>query len=366
MTARNTYILLAALALASALACGDEVAVKGLTYRDAKITGIEDGQLVVEINGQTVHKPLESITKVTITGQESLNEAEGLASKGKAADAVKAYDQAVDRADVDWIKQLAVIRRLKALGQAPDLIDRAVTEWLALLDQTKEAKFAVSLRPTKPAAKGSKANEDAIVALEAKEKALGNDSPSVSEMRGLLADLYRIQGEADKAKAMALKMDSGKPAVGQTPVVGDSPHAPAAQGANPEDILKTAKEQIDNGGAEQALSAIKGAIQQFTVADLPKALMLMGKAQTEMAKSAKGEKAKELRMAAGLNFMRIVTFYPTITEFSAEAGYLAGKVNLEMGNRAAARAAFNRVVSNYSGSPFAAEAAKAVGAMEKK
>jgi hypothetical protein len=37
-----------------------------------------------------------------------------------------------------------------------------------------------------------------------------------------------------------------------------------------------------------------------------------------------------------------------------------------MGNRAAARAAFNRVVSNYGSSPFAAEAAKAIGAMEKK
>ncbi len=272
MMARNTHILLATLALASALACGDEVTVKGLTYRDAKITGIEDGQLVVEVNGQTVHKPLDSVTKVMITGQESLNEAEGLAAKGKASDAVKAYDQAVDRADVDWIKQLAVIRRLKALGQSPDLIDRAVTEWLALLDQTKEAKFAVSLRPTKLAAKGSKANEDAITALEAKEKGLGSDSPSVSEMRGLLADLYRVQGNADKAKAMALRLTSGKPT--ETAVVGDNPHTPGAQSGNLEEILKTAKEQLDNGGAEQALSGLKGAIQQFTVAELPKALML--------------------------------------------------------------------------------------------
>lgn len=363
MTARNTYILFATLAMASALACGDEVTVKGLTYRDAKVTGIENGQLVVEINGQTVHKPLESVTKVTITGQDSLNEAEGLAAGGKIADAVKAYDQAVDRTDMDWVKQLAVARRLKALGQSPDLIDRAVTEWLALLDQTKEAKFAISLRPTKPAAKGSKANEDAIAALEAKEKGLANDSPSASEMRGLLADLYRVQGNADKAKDMALKMSSGKPAAGSTAQVSDNSHGP---GADLEGVLKTAKEQIDNGGAERALAGIKGAMQQFTVAELPKALMLMGKAQMELAKTAKGDKAKELRMAAGLNFMRVVTFYPTITELAAEAGYLAGKVNLEMGNRAAARAAFHRVVENYSSSPFAAEAAKATEAMDKK
>jgi hypothetical protein len=366
MTARNTHILLATLALASALACGDEIAVKGLNYPDAKITGIEDGQLVVDINNQTVHKPLDSITKVAITGQDSLNEAEGLAAKGKVAEAVKAYDQAADRADVDWVKQLVVVRRLRALGQSPAMIDRAVTEWLALLDQTKEAKYAVSLRPTKPAAKGSQANKDAIAALEAKEKGLANDSPSVNDVRGLLADLYRVQGQADKAKDMALKMDSGKAASGQTPQVGDNSHTPPAQGGSVEEVLKTAKEQIDNGGAEQALPGLKGALPQCTVAELPRALLLMGKAQMEAAKSAKGEKAQELRMAAALNFMRIVTFYPTISELPAEAGCLAGKVNLEMGNRAAARAAFNRVKSNYSGSPFAAEAEKAVGAMEKK
>jgi hypothetical protein len=368
MMARNIYISLAALALASTLACGDEVAVKGFPpYTDTKITGIEEGQLLFEINGQTVRKPLDTITKVSITGQDSLNEAEGLMAKIKTAEAVKAYDQAIDRVgDVDWLKQLVVVRRLKALGQSPEMIDRAVTEWLALLDQTKEARFAVNLRPTKTAAKGSKANEDAIAALEPKEKELGKESPALGEIRLLLLDLYKTQGSADKAKDMALKMGSVKPTTGQAIHTGDNSHTPPVHGANLDEVLQAAEYQVGHGGAEQALDSLKGSLQQFTIRELPKAFILMGKAQMEMAKSAKGEKAKELLAAAGLNFMRVVTFYPTVTELPAEAGYLAGKVNLELGNRAAARAAFNRVVTNYSASPFAAKASKAVEAMENK
>jgi hypothetical protein len=84
-----------------------------------------------------------------------------------------------------------------------------------------------------------------------------------------------------------------------------------------------------------------------------------------MAKSAKDDgKVKELRVAGGLNLMRVVTFYPTLPE-AAEASYLAGVVNLDLGNRAAARAAFNRVLTNYKGSPFAADAAKAIDELEK-
>jgi tetratricopeptide (TPR) repeat protein len=367
MTARNAYILLAALALASASACGDDVTVKGFPpYSDAKINGIEDGQLLFETNGQTVRKALDAIAKMHITGQDNLNEAEDLMAKGNVADAIKAYDLAVDRAgDVDWLKQLAVARRLKALGQAPDKIDRAVTEWLALLDQTKGAKFAITLRPTKLAVKGSKANDDAIAALESKEGESGAEGPALSAIRRLLADLYQAQGNADKAKAMAAKM-GGKPVAGQTPQTGDNPHTPAASGGSPEELLQTAESQIGHGNADQALTSLKGSLQQFTVNELPKALMLMGKAQMEMAKTAKGEQAKELLDAAGLNFMRVVTFYPTITEVPAEAGYLAGKVSLELGNRSAARAAFNRVRERYNGSPFAAQADKAVSAMENK
>ncbi len=365
---RNLYMLLATLALASALACGDEITVKGITYSSAKITGIEDGQLVLEINsGQTVRKPLETVSKVNVTGQDSFNEAEKLTAQGKAAEAVKAYDKAIDLVgDVDWLKQLTAIRRLGALRQVPDQIDRAVTEWLVLLDSTKEARFAVSLRPAKLAARGSKANDDAIAALEPKEKESPNESPALNDIRGLLTELYLRQGKAEQAKAMSSKMGRITPTTRQTPDGVENPHAPAGHNANLLDVLKAAKEQIDSGAAEQALAALNGSLQQFTVEELPKALMLMGKAQVAMAKSAQGEKARELLVAAGLNFMRVVTFYPTITEVAAEANYLAGKVNLELGNRAAARAAFNKVVANYGESPFAAQASKAVEAMEKK
>ena len=364
MKARTLYILLATVALASALARADDVTANKITYSNAKIFGIEDGQLVFDYNGQTLRKPLDTITKVHVTGQDPLNEAEDSAALHKIAEAVKAYDQAFDRADVDWLKQLVIIRRLGALRQAPDMIDRAVTEWLSVLDQSKEAKFAVNLRPAKVAAKGSKANDDAIAALELKEKDLAKDSPALNEVRGLLAELYRAQGSADKAKAMALKMGSAPTTVRHTPDGSENSHTPAKPGANLEEILKTAKEQIDSGVAKEALSSLNGSLQQFTVDGLPKALMLMGKAQMAMAKSAKGDPARDLREAAVLNFMRVVTFYPTLTDVPAEAGYLAGKVNLDLGNREAARAAFNKVVSTYSDSPFAAQASKAVEAME--
>ena len=64
--------------------------------------------------------------------------------------------------------------------------------------------------------------------------------------------------------------------------------------------------------------------------------------------------------------MRVWSYYPGGAE-APEALYLAGTVNasLSPANFGAARAAYNRVVSLYPRSPFAAKARAAIGKLKE-
>ena len=140
------------LALAAG-AVADEVVVKGLKYSDAKITGVKDWQIQLDTNtGTSVSKPLDAVGKITVTGQDSFNQAEAALAGNKFAEAVKAYDQALDRGRPGLAQATIIVRRLRALGQA-GMIDRAVNDWLDLVKDNGTDKFVLGLRPGKCAPK---------------------------------------------------------------------------------------------------------------------------------------------------------------------------------------------------------------------
>jgi len=144
---RATVVLLVIGACAPGLVADEIEARMGssyMTYSSVKITNFADGKVAYTTsNGQNLVKPLGDIRRVSIKAIESLDEAEKLSVKGQDwADAVKLYDKAYPKAQRKWQRTLIAARRLRALD-AGRMTDRAVKEWLALVDETSGAAWAL-------------------------------------------------------------------------------------------------------------------------------------------------------------------------------------------------------------------------------
>ncbi len=344
-------------------ACGasaDEVKVLRMpAYGACSVTGFKDGLLSFTLasSGVTVSKSVADIERLTLTGHESFNKAESLLASGKPADAVAQYDLSAERATDPWLKDLIACRRLAAL-KAAGLIARATEEWLAIADRMEGSAIALALRPAK-VAKGEQQNDKAIAILEARLPKLDKQPKYADAARQLLLDLYTAQGQSQKAAAIAGLLASATAAPTPAPTAGPTPGPmqqtprPAASEAGAQ--LRGLEFQVTSDPAK-ALATLKAGMESFSAADLPKALLLEGRAQVALEKQAKSAVEKrQLLVEAGLNFMRVGVFFSSSAE-APEAMYQCGVINLQLGNQPAAKLAFQKVVDNWQKSEFAKKA----------
>ncbi|HUT61682.1 MAG TPA: hypothetical protein VNA25_27910 [Phycisphaerae bacterium] len=350
MLRSRTALVLATLVLVTAAVGADDVTIKKWpVFKGATITEVKAGQITFRPSSGVVNtKPMSDVQSVRVDGSDDLNRAEALVAQGKAAEAVSAYDAALRRARAGtWQARLARYRRLAAL-EAAGLIDRAAEEWLVVMDESGSSAAAVAMRP-KVADKPSGADR-AISRLEVRLKTISS-KPYQSAIKGLLLSLYQKQGMKDKAEALAAEL-SGKTVT------------PSATGAR--DQLRGLEVRIEQGEAAQALAGIRKNIESYGSADLPKALLLAGRAQMALAGKASGDEKRALLIEAGLDLMRVYAYFPRSQE-AAESLYLAGQVNasLPKPNLAAAAAAYKRVIETYGSSPFAAKAKQALEKISK-
>ena len=348
---RKTIILPVVLTMVAA-AVADEVNISGVTYSSVLIIGSDDFTIRFQIGYREVSKSIEKITSFQIDGKGKLNEAEVLRAGKQWAQAVKAYDAAWKQQSKRWVGRLIRARRLAALGQARQ-IGRAVADWLVIADDNASKadllKKALALVPEHPAEKGSKENARAIKLLEAKGESLKN-ADYLTSVRRLLLRLYRQEGKSDKAAALAEIISGKKPNGSTKPSNGGE----GPSGAEIKAQLEAAGTFLERGDADRALRLVQPCLKMLTPAQLPAALVLQGKAQLLKYKKTK---ERDMLLKAGLNFMRVVVYYRDADE-APEALFLAGEVNAALGNKAAARQAFDEVAGGMS--KFAAMAKRAL------
>ncbi len=330
---RKTTIFLTVLA-ASAMAFADDVVVGGLPYSGVTVKSADEFSITIRTRGGLRAKDLADVSTISLDRSPLFNKAEKLLEAKRYAQAVGAYDKARKAESVAWRKKLIRARRLLALKRG-GLLARAVREWLAITDENASSKDNLSrsirLAPSKAAVKGSKENAGAIVLLEAKDGKLKAGAYRTA-VRRLLMKLYLAEGRAEKAAKLAEQLTGS-----QSVTPGGGAKTPSTAGLQTK--LEAARAFIDRRQADKVLEIIEPSLKRFTPEQLSQALLLRGKAQL-----IKYRKAKDRRMLlqAGLNFMRVVVFYPQAQETS-EALYLAGIVNIELGNKQAARMALTKV-----------------------
>ncbi len=346
--------------LVAAEAPGDVVKLtSGLVYDPVTVTDVDNGQIAFRTLGSRPSKPLRELASVTLTGEKRFNAAEELFAKGKYDEAAAAYLAAATATDKPWRKRLIQYRRMAALAAAGK-IDEALKLWLAMVDAAGVTKGTLDLRPRKLPPAGSKANDRAVALLEGKAKQI-----SSAAYRGAivlaLAELHERQGRIGQAQALRESLGTS----GGRPTAGTPPPAALARTSSANALLRSANTWLQRGECEKVAQAVKKNLKVFRAGDLPSALYLLGRAQSELAKREKDPKdARELLLRAGLNLMRTVVFFPASDE-APHALLSAGQVNERLGNLGAARSAYSAVVSGFSGSP-AAEQARAALARTRK
>lgn len=327
---KNLLAILVLLIVAAA-AGADELVCKGMTYAAANVKDVIDSNVQFEFAGHLVSKNVLEIDRITIVGKDSFNLAEDFLAKGDFASAVQNYDLAADRAGDDWLARLIEYRRLRVLDLASQ-VDRAAAEWLVIMDRFEGSRLGSVFRPTHLAVKGSPANDRAIAALEARlPKVKDNYAQSIKQF---LLELYTAQGLKDKASALADELSGS---------AGDvSPFSSQ---------LKVLASQVEIEPAK-ALATLDANLRAYSSAELPKALLLRGRAQLQLAAQASPKARRPLLLQAGLNFMRVAAFYPAAAE-AAEALYRAALVHRQLDNPAAARAACELLCQRSPSSPWA-------------
>ncbi len=351
----HTTCGLLALAAAAAAARGDAVVLKtGVPFDPVEITQVANGQITFRFGtGRLLTKSLAEVRTITLADNPDFNRGELHLKNGEHDQAISAYREAEGRARRPWQGTL-VSYRLLAAAEAAGQIDQAVARWLKIVDDSGAGPGSLELRPRKLAPRGSPGNDRAVGLLEQKLATVA-DKDYRRAVQMLLVDLYSAQGHAEKArKLMTALAGSGPATTGPTAGNNDRP-PPNGQAAAQ---LKLASLSVQAGRLRDAVGQLQPYLKQFSAADLPKALYLLGEAQLGLARSEKdASAARKLLVEAGLNFMRVAALHPDAPETPA-ALLGAGEVNERLGNEQAARLAYSLIGARHGKSPVAAEAKK--------
>jgi tetratricopeptide (TPR) repeat protein len=364
--------LTAFLAVFAAGAMGDELVVEGLTYPSVRIITVKDYQVVAMVRGRPIGKSLGQTDRISINGRTSFNQAESLLDPSKPADkrqpaqAIRAYKAALNRGGTDWMKKLIRYRLLRAYQEAGQ-IDEAVSAWLELIKGSGDAPVALAEAvPSEAAKKGSRGNALAIRELEKASDDLGS-KPLQEAARKLLLTLYRAEGRSQDAARLAGRMTGRTDETPQDPRPSDPddrtpsrPQVPAVRSGRLQAfsvLVENAEKAGDASAAAQAEGKIRGILIGLTGDQLPGALYLLARSQAL-------QPGRDKQIQAGLNYMRVVTYFPA-SRPAAHSLLEAGRISNKLGNPKGAANAYRSLIRAYGNSDVADDAKAALESLNR-
>jgi TolA-binding protein len=353
------------LGLAGSAAADTVRMTNGLTYSNVNVRDVADGALSFTIRRREISRPIAEVARIELAGDGEVAAAEKLlAAEGKAEQAAEAY-RAIRRGAEGWRKRLATYRLIQIepkLGR----VDKAYELWLGALDADNPSKAMLALRPMQLGPKGGKANARAIKRLEAELKRARSDAYLKALREGLL-DLYERQGRLEDARKMAALLGGEGPRTRpEGDGDGETPVSPPPVNGQTAVLLRQARLALKADEHAAAAGYIQPRLKQFSSGELPTALHLLGKAQLGMASTEQdAERARRLRLRAGLNLMRVYAGFPD-SEEAVESLLLAGRACEQLGNESAAKAVYDDILKRFADTPAAESAREARKRIEEK
>ena len=258
--------------------------------------------------------------------------------------AIRAYEAAAGLKVSAHVKTIIDYRLLSALDRA-GWIDQAASKWLRLVDREQAASGAVACRPKTPADKGDPRNAKAINILGTRLRGM-KDEKYRNATLDLLVRLLSVEGRSDEIARWLPKE-----------AAGDDPKLKLLRGV----AFLNKKEYAP------AAKAVNDVLHQLGRDSLSEALSVRAKALLGQAAAVTDKKTKqELMLEAGLDFMRVATFFRG-TPQAGESLFLAGQIMAslpERPNKAAAIKAYEAVKRDYAGTPIGQKASVALNTLK--
>ncbi|MBI5723517.1 MAG: hypothetical protein HZA50_06125 [Planctomycetes bacterium] len=324
----------------------------GIPFKAVSVTDFSREYKLEFTDGtRTYSKPIKEVRQIKLTSSADFSKAEEMAAKGDdGARVVAQYKRAEGQMSGAWQKRLIQIRRLQAAGNS-GLVGIAVDDWVKLAkENSKYDPVILALAPTTVAIKGSEENKKAIDILKANAESQNANFKKL--VRDLLMNVLTAEGRAEEAAVYA---GGGGETTTVNPI-GPTHVVSTVVGIAAINTLLAAKKYDD------CIAQAKAGLRNFRDADLPDALYILAQAQL-----IRGKESKDQAMIgeAGLNFMRIYTFYDTYSR-AGEALLNAGIACQELGNKKAAMIAFSKVLERYQNNAELAKRAQAcIGSLNK-
>ena len=264
---------------------------------------------------------------------------------GQFAAAIRAYEAAAALKTTAQVKTIINFRLLNALNRA-GWIDQAASKWLQLADRERTSLGVIACRPNTLADKGDPRNAKAISRLGSRVSGISDKKYRAAALE-LLVRLLQHEGRGNEIIKYLPKTSDGEPKL---------------------ELLK-AIALLDKKEYTQAETVINDVLRELDRGSLSEALAVRAKALYGQADAAADKKKKQrLMQEAGLDFMRVATFFRGSRQ-AGESLYLAGKIMAslpERPNTAAAANAYKAVVRDYAGTPIGQKASIALKTLRVK
>ncbi|MBI5723518.1 MAG: tetratricopeptide repeat protein [Planctomycetes bacterium] len=296
-----------------------------IPWRAVTITDFRDMRVCFTTdNGVKKEKPLGEIRQIAMSSSADFTKAEEMLAKGQYEQAVELYTKAGRQFDQPWQKKLSGYRRLAAVCNTV-LIGTAADDWLAMAKESHYDRTVLDMVPAKADKKGSAQNAAAIKSLAAAQKTENRDFQRC--IWTLLVTIHTAEGDGDKAAEYARKL------------VGEQADANALP-------INALRALLEGNKLDECIAAVYKGLKtdKYKDADLPEVFFIL--AQAQLARHARSSD-QALLVEAGLNFMRVAVFYPSSRQ-APEALFNAGQINRKLNNKAAARAAFQKIIETYT------------------
>jgi len=260
--------------------------------------------------------------------------------------AIRAYEAASALRVSAKVKTIIDYRLLRALDRA-GWIDQAASKWLKLVDRDGAVEGVIACRPETLAGKGDPRNAKAITILGGRLRGMKDKKYRTASLE-LLGRLLSVEDRSDEITRWLPKATSS-----------DDPKLKLLR------VLALLKKKE----YDKAVDAVTGVLRQLDRDSLPQALSMRAKALLGQADSVADKKKKqELMQAAGLDFMRVATFFRG-TPRAGESLFMAGQIMAtlpERPNTVAAANAYKAVERDYAGTPIGQKATNALKTLKVK
>jgi hypothetical protein len=327
------HIAIFSVLILPALALADSITVNNLPYPDIKINAVKGDEIFfVTSTGTEVHKPIAHVSKINLSDEPALNQAEEAYLVKDWDKAATGYERTVRTTTKAWLRDWCSVRLLESANKA-GRFDAAVKAYVALAEKSPEGAKAIQLNMPKA---GSAYINDALKDLNTAVGRTKNEETK-SLLLKLVVDLNALKGDSaagDKALAD----------LAQSRVALD-PNSPEAQKAQVMLKLKSIRVALGAKEYDKVISTIeKEASTIIEPGDQAEALLMFAE-----AKAGKAGDDKEAWKNAAVAYMRVAANAPGTPQAAAALLKVAAIHETRFGEKETALKLLKQVAADYKG-----------------